>query len=304
MKLNAWGSSVIRKELVTWKAAGRFLLAFFTMLGFVSAILTVLGWFGIDAGKQLPFSIHPGSAVSILAGVALAYAARSSWPMWRCSATLHRRECTVSVELNDVFATRDAVVIPVTSTLDVDCDKVIGPDSVLGAFVARYYQRWQDLESQIGDALASRTDLSSSTQSCWGAPEYPLGTCLKVDAKGRTFFLLVASKRNESGQAEVLPNELWEALAGFFEFLKVRGNYMGGLRMPVFGKGYGRLKLTTEDVVRETIALFVSACSDKRLLSSLTVVIFPKNNREHPVDMRRIHAYLTDQCELPVWSSG
>lgn len=101
------------------------------------------------------------------------------------------------------------------------------------------------------------------------------------------------------GQARSEINEVLEAVTQLFEFLKNRAGYLGPLRMPVIGTGYGRVAFRIDEVARELALQFIASCSDSRYVEKLTIAIHPGRNRKHPIDMEKMQAFLSERCSFP-----
>jgi hypothetical protein len=250
--------------------------------------------------------IRPAFVFTLLILGAILYAGKRNWPRSKARCVVPNAETFVEVEIADLFAGKGACVVPITTSFDCDLDaEIILPDSVLGTLITRYFKDWRTLKAKIDAALAKRSDIVSEGNADWGDPIYPLGTVLRIDHETKflwkkskhRFFLVCSSRRNASGQAQQSEiNDILDAVARLFTFLKEQGGYTGPLRMPVIGTGYGRVGLRIDEVVRQLALQFLASCTGTRYTESLTIVVYPARNRKHPVDMDMMQAFLSEHC--------
>ena len=299
--------STISSQLLSWRFLGSFVSAFLWVVGAVVSLVklaTVVGL--INSDYHINF-IRPAFVITALILGPIVYASKKNWPRSRVRCVVPNAETFVEVEIADLFTGACAYVIPVTTSFDCDLDaEIISPDSVLGMLVKRYFRDWRTLKAAIDASLAKRPDVVSEGVSDWGDPVFPIGTVLRIDheakflwmRKKRRFFLLCSSRRNASGQAKSEINEVLDAVACLFTFLKEQGGYTGPVRLPVIGTGYGRVGFRIDEVVRELVRQFLASCAGSRFTESLTVVVHPKRNRKHPVDMDMMQAFLNEHCKF------
>ena len=299
--------ATIASHMLSWHFLGSAVSAFLFLVGAVVSVFklaNLLGW--ANADYHIDF-LRPVWAATALILSAILYAGVRNWPRSRARCVVPNVETFVEVEIADLFSGKGAYVIPMTTSFDCDLDtEVILPESVLGTLITRYFKDWRTLKAAIDTAIARRGDITSEGNSDWGDPIYPIGTVLRIDHEKKfpwwnhknRFFLLCSSRRNASGQARSEINEVLEAVACLFTFLKEQGGNTGPLRMPVIGTGHGRIGFRIDEVVRELALQFLASCADTRYTESLTIVVYPERNRKHPVDMEMMQAFLSEHCSF------
>lgn len=299
--------ATISSHLLSWHFLKSAISAFLFLVGAVVSVFklaNLLGW--AKADYHIDF-ISPVWLATGLIFSAILYAGVRSWPRSKARCVVPKTETFVEVEIADLFSGQAAYVIPMTTSFDCDLDtEIISPDSVLGTLITRYFKDWRTLKAAIDVALGKRKDIVSEGNSELGHPTYPVGTVLRIDHETKflwkkrkhRFFLLCSSRRNASGQAQSEINEILEAVARLFMYLKEHGGYTGPLRMPVIGTGYGRVGFRIDEVVRELTLQFLASCGGTRYIESLTIVVFPARNRKHPVDMKMMQAFISEHCSF------
>jgi hypothetical protein len=125
---------------------------------------------------------------------------------------------------------------------------------------------------------------------------YSYGTCVRLNPKERTAYLVAIADINEHGAASSSFNDLKESLSSLWVFIGTRG-IKESLVMPVLGTGFSRLTQTREEVIREIIRSFIAACTERTLADSLTIVITPKDETEHDIRLDDLDAFLCHECK-------
>jgi len=73
--------------------------------------------------------------------------------------------------------------------------------------------------------------------------------------------------------------------------------------MPVLGTGFGRLRQTREEVVREIIKAFVAACSEMTFADKLTIVISPQDMLKNNISLEELGLFLRHECTYACFST-
>ncbi len=199
---------------------------------------------------------------------------------------------SVRVEVGDLFAGTDAVVIPVNTTFDTSVEQAaLTKDNLIVQFINHGYMDQQVLDNQIDRELAQRQHVEIDDGRTGKKKEYSIGTVVPINAGNRRFYLLAILQTNEHGQAMPKGDVIIEANDRFWEFMEDRGGFVGKIRMPVLGAG-SRIIGDSETQVENQIEQFLAASSWRSLGLSLTCVIWPKDWGEKKIDLSRIHQYL------------
>ena len=133
----------------------------------------------------------------------LAIAAWLCRPKLAVSHKLNGRDVAIEIAIGDIFGLPGALIIGSNTTFDTRISvELISEKSVQGVFTRQFYGD----EGQLDKALAPELDRVSSSETLKGAragkkTRYPIGTCARVDPKGRTAYLVAIGHMNESGVA-------------------------------------------------------------------------------------------------------
>jgi hypothetical protein len=247
-------------------------------------------------------------------------AIRHAWPLFalvglliavlRCrphltvSHKLNGRDVTIEIAVGDVFSFPGALIIGSNATFDTLISReLISERSVQGIFTKKYYGDATQLDAELSSNLRDVAGENLQGRRIGKAKKYPIGTCVRVNPKQRTGYLLAIAEINEHGVASGNFNDLKESLAKLWEFVGRRGS-KEPLIMPVLGTGFSRLPQTREEVVREMIKSFVAACSEMTFADKLTIVIAPYDMEKYSISLDELGSFLRHVCSYTVFSTG
>jgi hypothetical protein len=206
------------------------------------------------------------------------------------------RDVTITLRVGDMFSVPGALVVGATTTFETDvATGLISPKSVQGQFTARFYDVVAHLDADLTAALAGVVPERILEAGRGKRTAYPVGTTVRLTAKGRTAYLVAIASLNEYGVAHSSFEDLKNALPRLWEAVGERGTFEP-LVMPVLGSGFSRLAETREELAREIIKSFTAACSSGRPTEALTIVLPPGDFYEHRVDLNELERYLQHMC--------
>jgi hypothetical protein len=245
---------------------------------------------------------------------------RNSWPMfglsglliaaWMCrprlvvSYSLNGRDVTIEIAVGDIFSFPGALIIGSNTTFDTRISReLISERSVQGIFTKKYYGDETQLDAELSSNLSSVLGQELQGHRIGKAKKYPMGTCVRLNPKQRTAYLVAIAEINEHGVASGNFNDLKESLAKLWVFIGQRG-LKEPLVMPVLGTGFSRLPQPREEVVRETIKSFVAACSEMTFADKLTIVITPYDMAKHCISLEELGSFLRHECNYTVFPTN
>lgn len=289
-----WGSvrtwSYWRYALFSASAASRILV----ILGGLWSLIELLDFFGMyTRDKYSPYAFFVLLAVSICVAVS------TRRPKTRISYRIPGRDLTCSVQIGDLLeANARNLVISTNTTFDTDIGSgLISPESVQGKFTFKFFAgKSSELDIQIDESLQGRKSEYRSGGKGKNR-KFPIGTVAKVDAHGKTFYLLAMSELNEDGNASTNPTMIDEALDGLWAFIAERGE-LGDIAMAIIGTGRGRVKLSRKKMIERIVQSFVDASNKKIFANQLVVYLHPKDAENFSVNLFEVRDYIAQSLHL------
>lgn len=277
----------------------------------IDMILTILGSFGalwllvevtafFTDGTEWPNRIRTAWPFFLALGFLLAIGRR--YPRLRVECKLTNRDVSLEILVGDVFALPGALIVGSNTTFDTRISgNLISERSVQGIFTRKYYEDESRLDAELAAGLNGIANTQLPDGRVGKLVQYPIGTCVRLNPKGRTAYFLALCHINEHGNASGTFEDLKVSLARLWTFIAERGNNEA-LVMPVLGTGFGRVTQTREEVIRETIRSFVAACSEMVCTDRLTIVIAHKDFVNHRISLEDLDAFLKHLCRYTVFA--
>ncbi len=249
-------------------------------IGILWGLLEVTAFFG---GEEFSKAARHYWWLFLIFGVI--YTLITCFPKNKFTFKVPNRDSKVVLHLKNAFDIENSsIIIPINNLIKVNpAGHLSTSTSMLSQFVKLFYDNKSDnLQHEI-DQEMSKPFYNNYRQG----KEFKIGTVVPIRANNRQFYLLANSTLNEGSRSvatkdglETSLNELWTYLsenAGKEHFI-----------IPVLGTGRGRINMTREEVIKETILSFLASCSDKNYADKITISINPKDIKDHNLDLERI----------------
>lgn len=284
------------------------------------AVIGIAGT-GIEAVRKAYEQLNPGStaitdfvttnyvtlAVLTLL-VALVVGVASAVPKISASSKVKQRDAVIGIEIGDLFATGDSIVIGTNCTFDTNTsDGLISAKSVQGQFTRRYYNEIHHLDGEVEAALGGQPYEELVGTRRGKRKRYAMGTTIRLKPAGREAFWVAISSMNEHGVAHASIEDVRAGLAGLWTFIAERGGGQPAVRMPVLGTGLGKIGATRTEMIKEILRSAVALCASGHYFERLTVVVPVKDYIAHRIDLdelERFLLYLTEFTEFRSSSNG
>jgi hypothetical protein len=289
----------------TLKAWGYFLLSWGSNLLSLRAVAAILATFGglwlcveiadyffRDTG--IPAQIQHSWKLFFIIG--LMAAGLQCRPRNKISYQLRGRDVSIEIFVGDLFAMPGSLVIGTNTTFDTHVSlSLISERSVQGQFTKKYYSSEDQLNRDLNASLIHEIHEDLAGHRIGKSKKYQIGTCVRLDPKGRTAYFIAISEINEHGVCSGSVEGLQIGLSKLWEFIRRRGS-LDGIAMPILGTGFGRITQKREQVLHEIIRSFIAACSESILADRLTIVISPRDLVKHKISLNELDEFLKLQC--------
>ena len=216
---------------------GKFLKSFFAVCGIAAA--------AAQAGKQVVelfkspgqvnwlatyLNAHEWCVIGGIAAIAVLTALYLLKPATRVSARLKKRDLNISIEVGDLFAMSQTLVIGTNTTFDTSLvDGLIDEASLQGKFTKRYFGKAvKHLDADLEESLRgiATTELGVKEKPVGKRKLYEMGTVAKINVEGRSAYLVAMARMNAHGVASTSIEDVRSALAALWLHISEKG---GGL---------------------------------------------------------------------------
>lgn len=220
-------------------------------------------------------------------------------PKSTASSRIQGTDSFIELRITDMFSVPAAFIIPCNRTFDTSLeDKIISPKSTQGQFTQLFFANSRDeLDRQICISIDSTegTTLDRNNKPYGNQIEFPIGTVAEVSSGGKIAYLVAISSLNEYKKAIASTEDILDALPEIWEFIRTRGEFVP-LCCPILGSKFSRVKATREDLTREIIKSFVSACRAGHFCEKLTIAIAPSDFMAGRVNIETLRRFLEHEC--------
>ena len=222
------------------------------------------------------------------------------WAIWDCrpvTVVRHRlkdRDVWIEIRIGDIFEIKGSLAISTNTTFDT-ARGIISPGSLQGQFANRYYDNETHLDQDLEVALMGQEFEQLDDGRNGKTRRYRIGTVAMIQPKQRTVYMVAIADMNIHGVASGSLDGVVESLGKLWYYVGERGE-MQPLVVPVFGTGRARIQTEREEMIREIIASFVAACSEKKFCEEVTIVISRKDYLKHEMDLQELGSYLWHAC--------
>lgn len=257
-------------------------------------LVEMLDFFGMYTRDQ-----YGRYAILVILAVAIGLAISTRRPVSRVAYKIPKRDFSYEVVVGDILDTKcPNVVISTNATFDTDiAGGLIAPDSLQGQLTFRYFNaNTEEMDRQIRPSL--RTEKAAAHPSGRGKKKrYPIGTVAKVEANGKSFFLVAMSELNSNGNAQSNVRMIDTSLEMLWAYIAEKGE-LGDVAIPVIGTGRGRINLSRKKMVERIAQSFAEGSTERVFSNCLMIYIHPHDATKHGVNLFEIREYLSQSLHI------
>ena len=223
---------------------------------------------------QLPSLTGVGRYVAMVV-VSLVLGVAYGWPKKAVRIPMRNINTKVTVVFGDLFAQPGCRVVSVNEFFDSEIGDPVSPRSLHGVFIQTV------LGGQAGafDKLVSeRLEGKASTyihRPRGKERRYDIGTTAVVDVVGVRYFLVALCRTNlETLKAEAGVPELWQALSGLWDTVRVSANGEA-VGLPLLGSGLAQMRLPPKQLIQIILMSILEKAKSAEIASEIRLVLTP-----------------------------
>ena len=234
----------------------------------------------------------------VMLAFAVVYVLATRRPVKRVRYKIPKKDLSFEVLIGDLFEMPGEIVISSNSTFDTDfTGGLIAANSLQGQFAFRVFNGQTDeIDRQIEKSLASDSYQVVKTRPR-KQKEYPIGTVARINAGGRSYYLLAMSHMEPGGNAYSNPRILDEALEGLWKNMAAKGE-RGDIVMPLIGTGRGRVAIPRKKIIEKIAQSFADASQDGIFSNKLTIVCRPEDAANFSLNLFQVRDYLIQSLHV------
>ncbi len=297
-----WHEKLGYKLWLFWKGlrflkVGQSILTVFGALWLVVEILTFF--------NKVEFSNELKELWWLFLIIGLIIITYNNWPKLIFNYKVKNRDVSISIRIADIFSVKGALIIPINNRLDCDNQGIIQrSNSILRFFIQKIYNNIHShLQTDIGQHIEDNADWYSSFSNVPNQGAYKIGTVVPIYRDEKQYYMLCSSTLNQQNRSKTTEDDLRNSLNELWEYLIHNGS-KDNLILPIIGTGRGRITLTREEVIKETVLSFLVSLSTDSYCEQLTICIHPKDIKTNKMDMDEILAFTKRHCNNTNYASN
>jgi hypothetical protein len=270
--------------------------AFGKILGVMGALFLFVNL--LDTFKIYKKDQYHSYGLIVIIGFAILYALATRRPVKRVRYKVPKKDITLEVLIDDLFELPGEIVISSSSTFDTDiASGLIAASSLQGQFALKVFNgQTAEIDRQIEQSLANEAFTVNPARP-GKTNEYPIGSVARIDAGGRSYYLLAMSHMLQSGNASSSPRILDEALEGLWKNMALKGE-RGNIVMPLVGTGRGRVPVPRKKIIEKIAQSFADASQECIFSNKLTIVCRPEDASQFSLNLFQVRDYLTQSLHV------
>jgi len=196
-----------------------------------------------------------------------------AWPVSRIELTVPNSDSILCIEFGDLFDKKGCIAIQVNEFFDSLLGDHVSPHSLHGQFINNLLRSQSaEFDQQISLALSAEP-FEHVTRKSGNQKKYKIGTTASIDLGPNRYLLFAFTKTDISTlKASASVHELWDALAGLWASVRIRGNGYP-VYMPLVGGGLSGVGLPARNLLQILIISFSYYTKKEKIASRLTVVL-------------------------------
>lgn len=200
---------------------------------------------------------------------------------------LRDKDSYIELKVGDAFSNSGSLIVPFNDCFDVSLGgNVRNARSLQNRLISEYYSGKDDhLLSDIQQSL----DISE-------AP-FEMGKTIEVEQYGKTFYLLVNSRKKENNRVEASVDDFLLSLSRLWMYIALESGKNSAVTIPLLSTNHGRkTNINRVTVIKEIIDSYIDASKTLNVADKLIISVFPDDIKKGNIDLDEIEEFLKFSC--------
>ncbi len=201
---------------------------------------------------------------------------------------LRDKDNFIEVKVGDAFSNNGSIVIPFNDCFDVSLGgNVKKAKSLQNKLITDFYS---GRDEHLATDIAEKIDPLLSP--------YDIGTTVEVEQKGKTFFLLVNSKKKENNRVESSVDDFLLSLSKLWGFIAQESGRNATVTIPLISTNHGRItNINRTTAIKEIIESYIDVSKTLNISDKLIICIHPDDLKKGNIDLDEIDGFLKFSCQ-------
>jgi hypothetical protein len=234
--------------------------------------------------------VHLKSVVvfSIASVIILVISLLKNKPKTSFKRKLRGKDNFIEIKVGDAFEGSGSLVVPINDHFDVSLGgNVRKAKSLQNNLITDFYA---GKEEHLATDIEAKIDLSQSP--------HDIGTTIEIEQNGKTFYLLVNSRKKENNRVESSADDFLLSLSQLWPYIALETGRNSAITVPLISTNHGRItNINRETATKEIIESYIDASKTLNVADKMIICIHPKDLKKGNIDLDELDEFLRFSCQ-------
>lgn len=203
-----------------------------------------------------------------------------AWPTTKIEVKIPNSDSSMCVEFGNVFDKAGCVAIQANEFFDSHLGDHVSPNSLHGQFIRDVLGgQSSSFDTLVSNALAGEP-FEPVPRTTGNTKKYRIGTTASIDVNGKRYLLFAFTKTDtKTLKASATVHELWDALAGLWEGIRIRANG-NPVSMALVGGGLSGVGLPVGNLLQIMMISYSYYTKKNKISNNISFVLPTAMSRE------------------------
>lgn len=200
---------------------------------------------------------------------------------------LRNKDNFIEIKIGDAFNNDGSLVIPFNDEYDVSLGgNVKKAKSLQNKLISDYYSNKEE---------HLKTDIGQKVQL---GGKFEIGTTIEIEQNGKTFYLVVNSKKKQNNRVESTIDDFLLSLSKLWEYIALESGRNRIVSIPLLGTNHGRIANFNRTIaIREIVHSYIESSKKLNIADKLIICIHPSDLKKGDINLDELEEYLKFSCK-------
>lgn len=223
-----------------------------------------------------------------LIGLSTVFGVWRARPLSSIEVHIPYSDTTIRIKFGNIFDEKN-IAIGVNEYFDSSIETHVAESSLHGQFIRNLLSGKPKLFNELVFPALAQYNPKVIESKSGNNKAYPIGATAAIKIKDRRIFLFALSRTHiDTLKAEASIHELWDALAGLWNSVRVsiKGEEVA---VPLVGAGLSGIGLPPEQLINLIITSIIFYTKKTKITKTITIVLSKRTKRK--ISLRRIYSF-------------
>ena len=209
-------------------------------------------------------------------------------PRTAFSYQLRDKDNFIEIKVGDAFKNSGSLVIPINNYFDVSLGgNVKKAKSIQNKLITDFYS---GKDEHLATDISSKIDTSQLP--------YDIGKTIEIEQNGKTFYLLVNSKKKKNNRVESSADDFMLSLSKLWTYIALESGRNSVVTIPLISTNHGRItNINRATAIKEIIASYIDISKTLSIADKMIISIHPDDLKKGNINLDDKEEYLNFSCK-------